>query len=71
MELKVYTLSGQLVKTLVDRQQKAGSHGVEWDGGNDEGKSGKTEINFTVKNNPLPDCTNHGLHHFGAATPIK
>ena len=38
VELKVYTLSGQLVKTLVDREQDLGSHVVEWDGRNDEGK---------------------------------
>ncbi len=71
MELKVCNLAGQLINTLVDRQQKAGSHMVEWDGRNDEGKSVKAEINFTLKNNRLTDCENQGPHHFGAATPIK
>ena len=71
MELRIYNLSGQLVKTLVHRQQKAGSHMVEWDSRNDEGKSAKAEINFTVKNNRLIERENHGPHHFGAATPIK
>lgn len=67
MELKTQTLSGKLVKTLVDGLQKAGSHVAEWNGRNGEGKSGKAEINFPVKNNPLPDRKNRGLHHFGAA----
>jgi len=44
---------------------------VEWDSRNDEGKSAKAEINFTVKNNRLIERENHGPHHFGAATPIK
>lgn len=36
VELKVYNISGQLVKTLVDGQQNAGPHSIRWDGRNDQ-----------------------------------
>jgi hypothetical protein len=34
VELSIYNLLGQKVATLVSEKQKAGSHQVEWDGGN-------------------------------------
>jgi hypothetical protein len=37
MRLEVYSLLGQKVKTLVDRQVDAGIHSVRWDGTNDIG----------------------------------
>ncbi len=35
--LQVYSLSGQLVRTLVDREHSAGNKEVTWDGTNDAG----------------------------------
>lgn len=46
VELKVCNFSGQLINTLVDRQEKAGSHVVEWDGRDDEGKQVSSGIYF-------------------------
>ncbi len=38
IELKIYNLSGQMVKTLVDRCQKAGTYIVWWDGSGEKGR---------------------------------
>jgi hypothetical protein len=37
VELKVYDVTGRLVKTLANREFDAGSHDLFWDGTNDEG----------------------------------
>ena len=37
VELKVYDVTGRLVKTLANRDFEAGSHDLFWDGTNDEG----------------------------------
>jgi hypothetical protein len=36
--LRVYNLSGQLVRTLADGQQSAGRHSARWDGRNQRGQ---------------------------------
>ena len=46
VELKIYNISGQLVKTLVDEHQKAGTHIVNWDGTNDKAESVSSGIYF-------------------------
>ena len=38
VSLKVYSLRGRLVKTLVDNQQEAGYHTAVWDGHDEVGK---------------------------------
>ena len=37
LEIRVYNISGQQVKTLVDTPQDAGYYSVVWDGRNDRG----------------------------------
>jgi len=39
VELSVYNLLGQKIKTLVSKQQSAGSYTIKWDGKNTAGKS--------------------------------
>jgi len=38
VELKVYDVTGRLVKTLANREYKAGQHPIFWDGTNDDGQ---------------------------------
>jgi hypothetical protein len=38
VELKVYDVTGRLVKTLANREFDAGSHDLFWDGSNDDGQ---------------------------------
>ena len=38
MELVIYNVVGQRVRTLVNGRQRAGYKGVKWDGGNDAGR---------------------------------
>ncbi|MRR08747.1 T9SS type A sorting domain-containing protein [bacterium] len=38
VQLRVYNIAGQLVKTLCDGQRGAGHHAVRWDGRNDAGQ---------------------------------
>ena len=38
VELKIYNVAGQLVKTLVNGEQKAGTYKIEWDGKDEEGR---------------------------------
>jgi hypothetical protein len=38
VELKVYDVTGRLVKTLANREFEPGSHDVFWDGSNDDGQ---------------------------------
>ncbi len=37
VKLKIYDISGRLVRTLLDRTDRAGSHAVTWDGRDDRG----------------------------------
>ena len=39
MQLDVYSLSGQIVRTLVDQTQSAGVYSVAWNGQDDDGRS--------------------------------
>lgn len=38
VELEIYDVSGRLIRTLVNQEQDAGSHLVNWDGRNDAGR---------------------------------
>jgi hypothetical protein len=38
IELSIYTINGQLIKTITHEQQKGGSHSVRWDATNNNGK---------------------------------
>jgi hypothetical protein len=38
VELKVYDVTGRLVKTLANREFSAGEHSLTWDGSNDDGQ---------------------------------
>jgi len=38
VEIKVYNLMGQLIRTLVDKQQPSGSYSIQWSGHNDAGR---------------------------------
>lgn len=48
VELKIYNLAGQLVRTLVDAPQSAGSHVAEWDGRDQKGGKAKNGV-YIVK----------------------
>jgi len=38
IELAIYNMNGQLIKTITNEQQKGGMHAVRWDGTNNSGK---------------------------------
>ncbi|MBD3162903.1 MAG: hypothetical protein GF346_10860, partial [Candidatus Eisenbacteria bacterium] len=44
--LSIYDASGRVVRTLVDEAMPAGSHGVEWDGTDNAGRSVSTGVFF-------------------------
>jgi len=46
VELAIYNIAGQLVKTLVDGQQTPGWHTVTWDGRDDNGRSVASGVYF-------------------------
>ncbi|MBN1349744.1 choice-of-anchor D domain-containing protein [candidate division KSB1 bacterium] len=46
MDLKIYNVMGQLVRTLADGVHKAGYHSVTWDGRNDNGRMVSSGIYF-------------------------
>jgi len=46
IELKIYNVAGQLVKTLVNGEQKAGTYKIEWDGKGTNGKLMPSGIYF-------------------------
>jgi len=46
IELKIYSVTGQLVKTLVDKKQEAGIHIVDWFGKDNKGKDVSSGIYF-------------------------
>ncbi len=39
VEIKIYNITGRIVKTLVNKMESSGYHRVTWDGKDDEGKS--------------------------------
>jgi len=46
ISLRIYNISGQLVKTLVEEQQSAGNYKVSWDGRDESGKKVTSGIYF-------------------------
>lgn len=44
--IRIYAVSGQLVRTLVDRQDGAGMHAVRWDGRDDSGNKLASGVYF-------------------------
>jgi hypothetical protein len=46
VELKIFNVKGQLVKTLLSGEMKAGAHSVNWDGKDSQGKSSASGIYF-------------------------
>ena len=46
VEMRIYNVRGQLVRTLVDENQAAGSHSVQWDGRTDHGQMASSGIYF-------------------------
>jgi hypothetical protein len=46
VSLKIYNLTGQLVRTIIDRDMEAGQHKVVWDGKNQKGETVASGIYF-------------------------
>jgi hypothetical protein len=46
VELKVYAVSGRLVRTLVEGRRAAGTHSVRWDGRDDAGRKVSSGVYF-------------------------
>jgi hypothetical protein len=46
VSLKIYDLSGRIVKTLIDKSMKAGYHKVSWDGKSNSGTKVRSGIYF-------------------------
>jgi flagellar hook assembly protein FlgD len=46
VQLVIYDVAGRVVRTLVDGQRPAGSHGAEWDGRDDGGRPVGSGIYF-------------------------
>jgi hypothetical protein len=44
VSLKIYNITGQLVKTLVDSRQASGVHSVRWNGNDDRGQRAATGV---------------------------
>jgi len=44
--IRIYSVSGQLVRTLLDRQEGAGMHAVRWDGHDDSGNKLASGVYF-------------------------
>ncbi|MCK4576663.1 M20/M25/M40 family metallo-hydrolase, partial [candidate division WOR-3 bacterium] len=44
--LKVYNITGRLIRVLVDRRQKSGAYSIEWDGKNEEGRKIGSAVYF-------------------------
>jgi hypothetical protein len=47
VEVKVYDVTGRLVKSLADRNFNAGEHSLVWDGTNDQGRTVSRGVYFT------------------------
>ena len=50
VNLKVYNIQGQLVKTLADRVQGAGVYSVTWDGRDEQGQAAGNGVYFCKLN---------------------
>ena len=48
VELNVYNIRGQKVKTLANEEMTAGSHTIVWNGNSDNGKSVASGVYFTI-----------------------
>jgi len=46
VELRIYNITGQLVRTLVNGRKRAGIHSVTWDGRDDSGKRVASGVYF-------------------------
>jgi hypothetical protein len=46
VSLRIYDISGKLVKTLIDEEKDAGYHSVIWDGTGDDGASVNSGVYF-------------------------
>jgi len=46
INLSVYDISGNLIKTIIDKKLDAGFHIFNWDGKNDSGKQSSTQVYF-------------------------
>lgn len=46
VELRIYAVNGQLVRTLVEKDMPAGPHSVRWDGRDDGGRSVASGVYF-------------------------
>jgi len=47
VEVKVYDVTGRLVKTLANKNFEAGPHSLKWDGSNDQGQAVSRGVYFT------------------------
>jgi hypothetical protein len=47
VEIKIFDVSGRLIRTLADRRFPAGEHELTWDGANDAGRSVARGVYFT------------------------
>jgi len=47
VRLDIYSLSGQKIRTLVNRLQESGMYQIEWDGRNDDGATVSTGVYLT------------------------
>ena len=47
VEVKVFDVSGRLVRTLADRQFAAGRHSLTWDGADSQGRQVARGVYFT------------------------
>ena len=46
VKLKIYNIVGQIVNTLINKQQKAGTYSITWDGKDDRGRAMPSGIYF-------------------------
>jgi len=46
VEMTIYNVRGQMVRTLIDEDQSAGSHSIQWDGRTDRGQLASSGIYF-------------------------
>jgi len=46
VSLRIYDVSGRLVRTLVDGPRTTGVHRVQWDGTDDRGRTARSGIYF-------------------------
>jgi subtilisin family serine protease len=46
VKMNIYNIRGQLVRTLIDQEQAAGSHSIQWDSRTDHGRTAASGIYF-------------------------